>query len=162
MSRLDSVIRRLQAQRSCINFAAAEINDKDGIILELGLGNGRTYDHMRGILPNHKIYVFERQVNAHLDCIPDDEYLFLGDIEDTIAKAVKKLGKSVIMLHTDIGTGDPIRNRKLAKWLSNSLPPLLQSGAIIISDRELSIIGSITIDTPEDVPKDRYFMYKME
>ncbi len=162
MSRLDSVIRRLQAQRSCINFAATKINHKDGIILELGLGNGRTYDHLRGILPNHKIYVFERQVNAHLDCIPDDEYLFLGNIEDTIAKAVKKLGKSAIMLHTDIGTGDPICNRKLAKWLSKALPPLLQSGAIIISDRELSIIGSTAIDSPEDVPKDRYFMYKME
>ena len=130
--------------------------------MELGLGNGRTYDHMRGILPNHKIYVFERQINAHPDCVPDDEYLFLGDIEDTIAAAVARLGKSTIMLHTDIGTGDPVRNRKLADWLSKALPPLLKSGAIIISDRELSITNSKAIDTPKDVAKDRYFMYKMQ
>ena len=43
MTRLDSVIRRLQAQRSVIDWAAGEVASRRGLILELGLGNGRTY-----------------------------------------------------------------------------------------------------------------------
>ena len=33
MSRLNSVIRRLQAQRDCLNAAAEMIKDHDGIVL---------------------------------------------------------------------------------------------------------------------------------
>ena len=47
MSRLDSFIRRLEAQRACLNRAAELIGDLEGVVLELGLGNGRTYDHLR-------------------------------------------------------------------------------------------------------------------
>ncbi|MGH6887075.1 MAG: class I SAM-dependent methyltransferase, partial [Geminicoccales bacterium] len=47
MSRLDSFIRRLEAQRACLDLAAARIADLPGPVLELGLGNGRTYDHLR-------------------------------------------------------------------------------------------------------------------
>ena len=71
MSRLDSAIRRLQAQRDLLNQAAQDIGSMEGVVLELGLGNGRTYDHMRAILPDREIYVFEREVRAHPDCIPD-------------------------------------------------------------------------------------------
>ena len=49
MSRLDSFIRRLQAQRACLSEAAAQIRGVDGFVLELGLGNGRTFDHLREI-----------------------------------------------------------------------------------------------------------------
>jgi hypothetical protein len=42
MSRLESAIRRLEAQRDCINWAAERIAGMPGHILELGLGNGRT------------------------------------------------------------------------------------------------------------------------
>lgn len=162
MSRLDSVIRRLKAQRSCLNFVAETVNGKEGVILELGLGNGRTYDHIREVMPGHEIYVFEREVNAHLDCIPDDEHLFLGDINDTLAEATAKLGRSAIMLHTDIGTGDLDRNAELARWMSVKLEPLLLPGAVIISDSALTIAGSTRIDPPADVPQDRYFLYKMD
>ena len=162
MSRLDSVIRRLKAQRSCLNFVAKIVENKEGVILELGLGNGRTYDHIREILPGHEIFVFEREVNAHLDCIPDGDHLFLGDIKDTIAKATAKLGRSAIMLHTDIGTGDLERNAELADWMSVTLEPLLMPGAVIISDAQLSIAGSTRIVPPADVPEDRYFLYVMD
>lgn len=162
MSRLDSVIRRLKAQRSCLNFVTEMIKDKEGVILELGLGNGRTFDHIRELLPAHEIYVFEREVNAHLDCIPDDEHLFLGDIKDTVAEAMVKLGRRAIMLHTDIGTGDLDRNAELAAWMSVTLEPFLLPGAVVISDSELSIAGSTRIDPPADVPQDRYFLYVMD
>ena len=73
MSRLDSVIRRLQAQRSCIDHAIGLIADNPGPVFEVGLGNGRTYDHLRDLFPGRDIYVFERQVAAHPDCIPPDD-----------------------------------------------------------------------------------------
>ncbi len=124
MSRLDSVIRRLKAQRSCLNFVSEMVKGKEGVVLELGLGNGRTYDHIREVMPGHEIYVFEREVNAHQDCIPDDEHLFLGDITNTIAEATTKLGRSAIMLHTDIGTGDLDRNAELALWMTTGISSL--------------------------------------
>ena len=73
MSRLDSFIRRVTAQRDCLNAAAVLVRDLPGPVLEFGLGNGRTYDHLRSLLPDRQIFVFERQVAAHPDCIPPDE-----------------------------------------------------------------------------------------
>ena len=39
MSRLDSFLRRLQAQRGCLNDAAALVGARPGPVFELGLGN---------------------------------------------------------------------------------------------------------------------------
>ncbi len=50
MSRLDSMLRRLAAQRDGLNWAASLIEGKEGDALDMGLGNGRTYDHLREIL----------------------------------------------------------------------------------------------------------------
>jgi hypothetical protein len=52
MSRLDSLIRRIRAQRACLNRAADLIKGVPGPVLELGLGNGRTYDHLRELMPD--------------------------------------------------------------------------------------------------------------
>ena len=78
MSRLDSFIARMQAQRDCLNFLKPGVEALAGPILEVGLGNGRTYDHLRTLFPGRDIYVFERKVAAHPDCIPPAERLFLG------------------------------------------------------------------------------------
>ena len=74
MSRLDSFIRRLEAQRACLNRAAALISGIDGTVLELGLGNGRTYDHLRELFPDREIYVCERRVAAHPACVPPGNF----------------------------------------------------------------------------------------
>mgnify|MGYP001354323129 CR=1 FL=1 len=42
MSRLDSFIARMKAQRDCLNFLKPAIEALPGPILEVGLGNGRT------------------------------------------------------------------------------------------------------------------------
>jgi S-adenosyl-L-methionine methyltransferase len=68
MSRLDSFIRRMQAQRLVLNHAAAALGDLPGSVLELGLGNGRTYDHLREVIalpfrvpvPARRIIAFDR------------------------------------------------------------------------------------------------------
>ncbi len=65
MSRLDSFIRRLEAQRACLAVAAEMIGDLEGPVFELGLGNGRTYDHLRELLPGREIFVCERHLAPH-------------------------------------------------------------------------------------------------
>ncbi|MEP5008510.1 class I SAM-dependent methyltransferase, partial [Roseobacter sp.] len=60
MSRLESMRRRLTAQIDGINWAAETIAPLNGDVLELGLGNGRTYDHLRDRLPNRRIWVIDR------------------------------------------------------------------------------------------------------
>ncbi|MBZ0325447.1 MAG: class I SAM-dependent methyltransferase, partial [Alphaproteobacteria bacterium] len=87
MSRLDSAIRRLEAQRACLGAAAAEIRDLPGPVVELGLGNGRTYDHLRDLLPGREIFAFDRQVAAHPDCVPDAAHMVLGDFTETVPGA---------------------------------------------------------------------------
>ena len=87
MSRLDSFIRRLQAQQACLELAIARIAELPGPVLELGLGNGRTYDHLRELLPGREIFVFEREVRAHPADRPDRHHLFLGDFRETLASA---------------------------------------------------------------------------
>ena len=113
MSRLDSFIRRLEAQRACLERAVAMVEGLDGPILELGLGNGRTYDHLRQLCPAREIFVFDRQVAAHPDCIPDADHLLLGDIRETLPQAVARFGRTIALVHSDMGTGDAGRRRDL-------------------------------------------------
>ena len=65
MSRLDSFIRRITAQRNVLNAVAAEIAGLEGPVLELGLGNGRTFDHLREKLPGRRIIAFDRVAAAY-------------------------------------------------------------------------------------------------
>src|ERR1700688_2435218 len=131
MSRLDSFIRRLEAQRACLDRAAELVRGLDGFVLELGLGNGRTYDHLRVLFPDRAIYVCERQVAAHPLCVPPPEMLILGDMRRTLIAAQGRLGGRVALAHLDVGTGDPVANQMLAAELTASLIPLLCPGAVL-------------------------------
>jgi hypothetical protein len=119
MSRLDSFIRRLEAQRSCLALAVERSRHVPGVVLELGLGNGRTFDHLREICAGgpqpRDIHVFDRQVAAHPDCIPAPDRLFLGDFTATLKQARARLGDgSAALIHVDLGSGDDAASRALA------------------------------------------------
>lgn len=160
MSRLDSFIRRLEAQRACIDAAADLIAGLEGPVLELGLGNGRTFDHLRERLGGREIFVFERQLAAHPDCLPDAEHLFLGDIHETLPAAAERFAGQVALIHSDIGTGDATGNAAIAAFLSEYLDRLLRSGGLAICDQPLSLARSETVPPPEGVAPDRYFLYR--
>jgi hypothetical protein len=159
MSRLDSFIRRLEAQRACLDYAAGRIRDLPGPVLELGLGNGRTYDHLRQLLPEREIFVFEREVNAHPDCIPDPAHLILGDVRATLPQARVRLPHPAALAHLDVGTGDAAANAELAAWLSGALPPLLAAGAWVVSDQALRAPALIARPPPAGIAPERYFLY---
>jgi hypothetical protein len=159
MSRLDSFIRRLEAQRACLGRAAELIAECPGVVLELGLGNGRTYDHLREILPTRDIYVCERQVAAHPDCIPPADRLLLGDMFATLP-AASFLTARVALAHFDAGTGDQAANRALAAVIRPLILPLLGEGAVLATQQAMDGAGLERLPLPQGVPTGRYHLYR--
>lgn len=162
MSRLDSFIRRMQAQRTCLNWAAEDIADLPGPVLELGLGNGRTYDHLRELLPDRDIYVFDRRIAAHPDCIPPRYRMFLGEIADTLPEAATQLGQCAALVHTDLGTGDAEANAALANIAGPLLAALVTPGGIVVANHQLDVGGWTALALPAGVKPGRYFLYRAE
>ena len=160
MSRLDSFIRRLEAQRACLDRAAVLVRDIDGIVLELGLGNGRTYDHLRELVPGREIYVCERQVAAHPDCIPPADRLLLGDMLETLPAARTLLAGRVALAHFDAGTGDAAANLALAAGLRPLLLPLLCAGGVLVSDPVMDCPELAALPLPDGVAPGRYHLYR--
>ena len=156
MSRLDSAIKRLQAQRSCIDDVARRIADLPGLVLELGLGNGRTYDHLRERLPEREIYVFERRVAAHPDCIPPDDKLILGDVQETLPASLTRFRGQVALVHADVGTGDVETNRVLAAAISAVIGDFLAPGGYLVCDQQITFPGAEAVPLPEGVAPGRY------
>lgn len=160
LSRLDSFIRRLEAQRACLDMAAQAVRGLSGPVFELGLGNGRTFDHLRQSLPDREIFVFEREVRAHPECIPDDDHLILGSIEETLPQAIARFPGNVALVHSDIGTGSAERNQQLAAWLATTIPGFLCAGAFVIGDQALHHDDLVSQPLPEGIAAERYFIYR--
>lgn len=160
MSRLDSFIRRLEAQRACLNHAAELTRHLDGIVLELGLGNGRTYDHLRSLFPGRDIYVCERRVAAHPDCVPPPERLILGDMRETLAGIRVRFAGRAVLAHLDVGTGDAAANQALAAQLMPLVVPLLCQGAVLISDPVIDSAELLALPLPDGVAPGRYHLYR--
>ncbi len=160
MSRLDSAIRRLMAQRACLDLACELLAGTPGHVFELGLGNGRTYDHLRERLPDREIFVFEKHVSAHPSCIPDDDHLFLGDVLDALPAAQERFRGRVALLHADVGSGVAESNRRLAARVSPLLPPLLAPGALVVTDQEMTLPAAAPVALPDGVAPGRYHMVR--
>ncbi|MCR9072201.1 MAG: class I SAM-dependent methyltransferase [Alphaproteobacteria bacterium] len=161
MSRLDSMIRRLEAQRATLNAAAERIRGRAGVVLEFGLGNGRTYDHLREILSGRDIYVFDRQVAAHPDCVPPDDRLYLGDLFETLPQAVADLGGRGALAHLDIGTGDKLESVALSQRAAPMVAELLAIGGVVVSDQPLDGFTAFApLPLPEGVKAGRIFLYE--
>ncbi len=161
MSRLDSFIRRLSAQRDCLERGAELIADIPGPVLEFGLGNGRTYDHLRRLLPGRDIFVFDRRVAAHPDCVPDPGHLILGDFRDIVPGARERIGAPAALAHFDVGSGDPAADAALCQFLGPAASPLLAARGVIVSDQEMAVPGWHAIPLPPGVAAGRYFMYRV-
>ncbi len=115
MSRLDYFINRMVSQRACLNFAAKETASLDGPVFELGLGNGRTFDHMREIMPDRDIYVFDRHVESNPASTPEPEQMILGDVRETASVALERFGASAVLIHADLGGHNLEKNDTFAR-----------------------------------------------
>jgi hypothetical protein len=161
VSRLDSVIRRLETQRDCIDAAIGLIGGVPGPILEIGLGNGRTYDHLRERCGDREIFVFDRRIAAHPDCVPDEAHMFLGDFADSFPNAGSRIGAPGALANADIGTGNAAASRALGERMAGWLVPLMAPGGVIVADQPMTAANWQSLSLPASVGEGRYFMYQV-
>ena len=161
-SRLLSFIHRITAQRACLNRAHYMVRELPGPVLELGLGNGRPYDHLRQQFSDREIFVFERKIAAHPDCLPDDEHAILGDFRDTIPSALERIRAPAAFIHGDFGSANREKTAALAAWLAPQLIPIAAPGAIVATDQYLETQDLKRMASPPAVGEDSYFMYRVE
>ena len=130
-SRLDLMIARLSTQRACLARAADLIGALDGWIIEVGLGKGRTYDHLRALLPDREIFAFDRDVHAPKDCVPDAKHLILGEFRDTLPAFAERHRRAAALVHADIGSENRDADGKLVQALAGPLVQLLRPGGMV-------------------------------
>ena len=160
MSRLDSFLRRLEAQRACLDHAARLIDGVSGPVIELGLGNGRTYDHLRALFPDRAIYAFDRRDAADPAAAPDRAHLVLGEFAETVPVALARIGAPAAFAHCDFGSGWAERVTALARLLTVALPPILAPGALVVSDQALDDRRLEPLPPPPGVEPGRYHLYR--
>jgi S-adenosyl-L-methionine methyltransferase len=169
LSRLDSFIRRMQAQRVVINHAASVLAARVpgfvapeliGPVLELGLGNGRTYDHLRQEFPGRRIVAFDRANIANPASCPQPGDLILGEIQHTGSAFALQHGPVAVLAHADLGNGVAADDAVLAAWQGPLVYALVQSGGLVLTSTELNHVGLVAQPLPPDVPSGRYFIYR--
>jgi len=156
---LDRMIRRLTAQRACLNWAFERIAALPGPVLEFGLGNGRSYDHLRLHLKDRDVYVFDSRVAAHPACIPAAERVMLGDFRDTAHASVARFENTVALIHGDIGSSDAAASQALAAALAPHWVRMLREGALLVSDQPLTHSALAEVVGPPEAA-DRYCIYR--
>lgn len=157
MSRLESMRRRLTAQIDGINWAAAQIAGQPGGVLELGLGNGRTYDHLRQELPDRRIWVIDRALNCHPSCVPPATDFLEGEAEPMLTRLAQS-GQKMALAHYDFGYG--VKDKDVAEGarLSPLIAAVMQPGGLILSQQPL--IGFDETTGPDTIAPDRYYFYR--
>lgn len=161
MSRLESFIRRMQAQRDCINHIAPLIVDVPGVVWEFGLGNARSYDHLRETFTDRDVYVFDLEPYAPMEFRPPENRLVVGDVLETVPAAVERNRGKVALLHYDVGTGHREDDLRLAATLSRVLSPAFAEGAIAMGVYELALDHAEALPLPEGIAEGRYFIYRL-
>ena len=160
ISRLEKLYFRLEAQNVCLAWAFEQISSHKGIVFELGLGHGRTFDHLRKNLPDREIFVFDREVDSYPDCTPDADHILLGELSETLPQAANRFAGKVILAHSDVGSFSAEGNAKMSGIVSAHLAPALADGALVLSDLPLSIPGASTLPLPKGAREDRYYIYR--
>jgi hypothetical protein len=157
MSRLDSFIRRMEAQRAIIAHLRPAIEALGGPLVEFGLGHGRTFDHLREMFPRRRIVVLDLEAKEQHGPLPPAEDLILGDIEKT---GPSLAGIGAAFLHSDIGPGDTTNGRGTAAWLPGLVPQLLASGGLALADVPLPHPSLAPLPLPPGIREGRYYLYR--
>lgn len=156
MSRLESMRRRLTAQIDGLNWAATQIDGTAGDVLELGLGNGRTYDHLRQELPGRRIWVIDRVLNPHPSCVPPEADFLQGEAEAMLAELAAR-GVQIALAHYDFGFGVKALDVQEGAKLSPLIVPLIVPGGMVVSQQPL--VGITQVRGPDTIDPERYLFY---
>lgn len=136
-TRLDLFILRTTAQRACIDWVAQQSAGLPGIVLEVGLGNGRTYDHLRARFGQRTIHVFDREVAAHPDCIPPAAQMHLGDFRVSVPAFAAGREHCACFVHADVGSANRAASLRLAMDLAEAWVRMLVPGGYLACDQPI-------------------------
>ena len=157
MSRLESMRRRLTAQIDGLNWAIEKVGDIQGDFLDLGLGNGRTYDHLREYAPGRRIWVIDRVLKSHPSCIPPEEDFLQGEAEAMLTRLADQSAR-IALAHYDFGYGvkeeDVAEGARLSPYIRNVMAP----GGLVVSQQPL--VGFEKITGPDTIDPERYLFYR--
>ena len=160
MSRLNSFLNRLTAQKKLIEHAAPLIDGVDGPIVDLGLGSGRSYDHLRQNLPDRSIFAFDRRVDAPPGFIPDAHHMIVGEIRETLQYCQPRIGTQAALIHNDLGTGDDLANFCIAQWLGPLTNRLVATGGVILTSFPMDLPRCSPLPLPTGIGQNRYHIYR--
>ena len=136
-STLDRMIDRLTAQRMALGWAAGFVAGSPGLVMEVGLGKGRTYDHLRSLFPMRDILVFDMWARVPPALRPEEDRLFLGDFRETLPAAAERFRGAVRLAHADIGSAREDEEDGIRHWIGGLIEPFLAPGALVLSDRPI-------------------------
>ena len=156
MSRLESFRRRLTAQIDGINWAIEQTKDTKGDILEMGLGNGRTYDHLREYA-DRRIWVIDRILQCHPSCVPPEADFLKGEA-DAMLEHLAKNTAQIAFAHYDFGFGVKEKDVEEGGRLSPLIKAVMVPGGMVVSQQPL--VGFTQIWGPESIDRDRYLFYR--
>ena len=159
-TRLDLFIDRMVSQRACLDFAIAETNALTGPVFELGLGNGRTFHHMRENIHGRDVYVFERAVASHPDSTPAEELTILGDVMETLPQTLERFGATATLIPADLGGHNRAKNDIFARAVSPLIEPLLAPGGLMVSSDRMYFDALTELPLPKDAVEGRCFIYR--
>ncbi|MEH6360433.1 MAG: class I SAM-dependent methyltransferase [Amylibacter sp.] len=157
MSRLESMMRRLTAQKLGLEWAVEMTIGLTGDALEIGLGNGRSYDHLREIAPDRRIWVIDRILQCHHSCVPPAENFLQGEAGDMLVRLAPE-SRRIVVAHYDCGIGIKEKDVAEAATLSPMIAAVMAPNGIIISGQPL--VGITQVDGPDGITPDRYYFYK--
>jgi hypothetical protein len=160
-SLLERMIARLVTQRDLLATAAELIQAIEGPVLEVGLGKGRTYDHLRRLLPGRMILAFDRDLHAPAAAAPDADHLLLGEFAQTLAAAAVRIGRTAALVHADFGSPDRAHDSRQAQVLGPLLQRLVVRRGVVLADRELAVEGWVRLPI-EPAPAWPYFLWRVE
>ena len=160
MSRLDVFIDRMVSQRACLDHAVAATAAMPGPVLELGLGNGRTYHHLRETVTGRQILVFERAVASHPDSTPPDSDLVLGDVRETLPATLSRIGATASLIHADLGGHNLEKNDAFARLISPLVEPLLARNGLMVSSDRMYFAALEELPLPPGAVPGRCFIYR--
>ncbi len=160
MSRLDLFIDRMVSQRACLDFAIAETGQMSGPVFELGLGNGRTYHHMRERVTGRDIFVFERAVASHPDSTPPEDLTILGEVTETLPASLARFGPTASLTHADLGGHNAAKNDAFARLVSPLIEPMLAPGGLMVSSDRMYFDALEELPLPPAAVPGRCFIYR--
>ncbi len=160
VSRLEKTSARLQSQIACLGWVFRQIKDMPGLVFELGLGRGRTYDHMRFHLGNRRILTFDREIVPIEDCRPPDDSIIEGELAQTLPEFAARHAGQVVLSNSDLGSYTKRHNETMTRLINAELPPAIASGGFVLSDLPLDMPGFEEVPLPSGAVEGHYRIFR--